>query len=141
MKKIFFSLLITLITISLNAQDRNEISIRNMLSKQEAAWNTGNLQSFMKGYWVNDSLLFIGKNGPKYGYETTLENYKKGYPDTAYMGKFTSTILSIKKLSNQYYFIVGKWFLKRSVGDATGYYTLLIRKINGEWVIVADHSS
>ena len=112
-----------------------------MLSKQEAAWNTGNLQSFMKGYWVNDSLLFIGKNGPKYGYETTLENYKKGYPDTAHMGKFTSTILSIKKLSNQYYYVVGKWFLKRSVGDATGYYTLLIRKINGEWVIVADHSS
>ncbi len=141
MKKIFFSLLIISITISLKAQDKNEIAIRNMLSKQEAAWNTGNLQSFMKGYWVNDSLLFIGKNGPKYGYETTLENYKKGYPDTAHMGKFTSTILSIKKLSNQYYYVVGKWFLKRSVGDATGYYTLLIRKINGEWVIVADHSS
>lgn len=141
MKKIFFFLVITSITISSNAQDKNEIAIRNMLSKQEAAWNTGNLQSFMNGYWVNDSLLFIGKNGPKYGYQTTLENYKKGYPDTAHMGKFTSTILSIKKLSNQYYFVVGKWFLKRSVGDATGHYTLLIKKINGEWVIVADHSS
>ncbi len=141
MKKIFFFLVITSITISLNAQDKNEKAIRNMLSKQEAAWNTGKLESFMKGYWVNDSLLFIGKNGPKYGYQTTLENYKKGYPDTAHMGKFTSTILSIKKLSNQYYFVVGKWFLKRTVGDATGHYTLLIRKINGEWVIVADHSS
>ena len=112
-----------------------------MLSAQETEWNKGNLESFMKGYWQNDSLLFIGKNGPKFGYETTLENYKKGYPDTAHMGKFTSTIISMKKLSKSYYFVVGKWFLKRSVGDATGYYTLLIQKINGEWVIVADHSS
>lgn len=141
MKKIFCLQFIILLNITLKAQDKNEIAIRNMLSKQEAAWNTGNLQNFMKGYWVNDSLLFIGKNGPKYGYQTTLENYKKGYPDTAHMGKFTSTILSIKKISEQYYFVVGKWFLKRSVGDATGYYTLLIRKIKGEWVIVADHSS
>lgn len=141
MKKIILSVLIITITISTKAQDKNIIAIKSMLSKQEAAWNTGNLENFMKGYWVNDSLLFIGKSGPKYGYQTTLENYKKGYPDTAHMGKFTSSILSIKRLSLDYYYVVGKWFLKRSVGDATGYYTLLIRKIKGEWVIVADHSS
>lgn len=141
MKKIILFVLIITITISTKAQDKNIIAIKSMLSKQEAAWNTGNLENFMKGYWVNDSLLFIGKSGPKYGYQTTLENYKKGYPDTAHMGKFTSTILSIKRLSLDYYYVVGKWFLKRSVGDATGYYTLLIRKIKGEWVIVADHSS
>lgn len=141
MKKIIFLLYISTICITIQAQVTDEAAIRNMLTKQEAAWNTGNLQNFMKGYWVNDSLLFIGKNVPKYGYETTLENYKKGYPDTAHMGKFTSSILSIKQLSNYYYFVVGKWFLKRSVGDATGYYTLLIKKINGEWVIIADHSS
>ncbi len=141
MKKIILSVLIITITISTKAQDKNIIAIKSMLSKQEAAWNTGNLENFMKGYWVNDSLLFIGKSGPKYGYQTTLENYKNGYPDTAHMGKFTSSILSIKRLSLDYYYVVGKWFLKRSVGDATGYYTLLIRKIKGEWVIVADHSS
>lgn len=112
-----------------------------MLQAQEKEWNNGNLEAFMKGYWQNDSLLFIGKNGPKYGYTTTLENYKKGYPDTARMGKFTSTILCIKKLSREYYFVVGKWYLKRTVGDVSGHYTLLIKKINGEWVIVADHSS
>ena len=140
MKKIFIITLL-FITSSSFSQNKNETVIRKMLSAQETEWNKGNLESFMKGYWQNDSLLFIGKNGPKFGYETTLENYKKGYPDTAHMGKFTSTIISIKKLSKSYYFVVGKWFLKRSVGDATGYYTLLIQKINGEWVIVADHSS
>jgi hypothetical protein len=57
------------------------------------------------------------------------------------MGKFTSTIVNMKRLSSEYYFVTGKWFLKRTVGDVSGYYTLLIRKINGKWVVVADHSS
>ena len=140
MKKIFLISLLFITTISF-AQNKNEIAIRKMLAAQETEWNNGNLEAFMKGYWQNDSLLFIGKTGPKYGYATTLANYKKGYPDTVQMGKFTSTILSIKKLSKNYYFVVGKWYLKRSVGDISGHYTLLIRKIKAEWVIVADHSS
>jgi ketosteroid isomerase-like protein len=140
MKQILFAAL-CFISLSTLAQNKNETAILKMLQAQETAWNNGNLETFMKGYWQNDSLLFIGKNGPKYGFNTTLENYKKGYPDTARMGKFTSTILSMKKLSKEYYFIVGKWYLKRTVGDVSGHYTLLIRKINGEWVIVADHSS
>ena len=129
------------VSISAFSQNKDETAILKMLQAQEKEWNNGNLEAFMKGYWQNDSLLFIGKNGPKYGYNITLENYKKGYPDTARMGKFTSTILSMKKLSKEYYFVVGKWYLKRSVGDVIGHYTLLIRKINGEWVIIADHSS
>ena len=128
-------------TFFAQAQNKNENAIRAMLSAQEAAWNTGNLEQFMIGYWQSDSLMFIGKNGPTYGYDKTLENYKKGYPDTAHMGKFTSTIVSMKRLSAKYYFVTGKWFLKRTIGDVSGYYTLLIRKTNGKWVVVADHSS
>jgi ketosteroid isomerase-like protein len=128
-------------TIFAQAQNKDQNAIRAMLSAQEAAWNNGNLEQFMIGYWQSDSLMFIGKNGPTYGYDKTLENYKKGYPDTAHMGKFTSTIISMKRLSPEYYFVTGKWFLKRTVGDVSGYYTLLIRKINGKWVVVADHSS
>lgn len=123
------------------AQSKAEKAITKMLKQQETAWNNGDLDKFMIGYWQNDSLMFIGKSGPTYSYEKTLANYKKGYPDTAHMGKFTSTLISIKKLSKQYYFVTGGWYLKRSVGDAKGYYTLLIRKIKGEWVIVVDHSS
>jgi ketosteroid isomerase-like protein len=128
-------------TLFAQAQNKDENAVRAMLSAQEAAWNTGNLEQFMIGYWQSDSLMFIGKNGPTYGYNKTLANYKKGYPDTAHMGKFTSTIVNMKRLSSEYYFVTGKWFLKRTVGDVSGYYTLLIRKINGKWVVVADHSS
>jgi ketosteroid isomerase-like protein len=132
---------ILLLHTSMQAQKTNEQIIIGILQQQEAAWNTGNLEAFMQGYWQNDSLLFIGKNGPTYGYTKTLANYKKGYPDTAYMGKFKSTILQMQPLSENCYFVVGKWELFRTIGNISGHYTLVFKKIKGEWKIVADHSS
>jgi len=123
------------------AQNKNEQAIRKMLAAQVEQWNNGNIDGYMRGYWENDSLLFVGSKGPKYGYTPTLERYKEAYPDVAHMGKLTSVITRIDQLSDQYYFVVGKWALARSVGDISGSYTLLIRKINGKWVIVCDHSS
>jgi ketosteroid isomerase-like protein len=123
------------------AQNKDELAIKALLNEQTKAWNNGDLESFMKGYWESDSLLFIGKSGAKYGYKTTLENYKKGYPDTAAMGKLRFDILQIKRLSVIYFFVVGKWHLQRTIGDLEGHYTLLIKKVKNKWVIVADHSS
>jgi hypothetical protein len=57
------------------------------------------------------------------------------------MGKLAFDIIQIKPLSADYYFVVGKWMLKRSIGDISGHYTLLMHRIKGEWKIVADHSS
>ncbi len=141
MKKIFFAFLMLAFVKTSFAQKNDEALIKTMLKDQENAWNLGNLEKFMIGYWESDSLLFIGKNGPKYGYSTTLENYKKSYGDTTKMGKFTSTIISMQKLSSQVYFVVGKWYLKRSIGDLQGHYTLIVQKKKGKWVITADHSS
>ena len=138
-----YFVLIAVLTISFSAraQNKDETAIKNMLAAQVTEWNKGNIAGYMKGYWENDSLLFIGKNGPTYGYNATLDRYKKGYPDAEHMGQLTSAILSMKQLSPEYYFVVGKWELKRTAGDLSGSYTLLIKKINNEWVIVADHSS
>jgi ketosteroid isomerase-like protein len=119
----------------------DEAAIRSMLAAQVTEWNKGNVAGYMHGYWESDSLVFIGKNGPTYGYNPTLERYKKSYPDAAHMGKLTSTLTSVTRLSDDHYFVIGKWALARSVGDLSGAYTLLIKKINGEWVIVVDHSS
>jgi len=128
-------------TLAATAQHKDEQQIRTMLAAQVTEWNKGNIEGYMKGYWESDSLLFIGSKGPRYGYKETLEKYKLAYPDTAHMGKLTSTILSIKKLSADYYFILGSWALERSVGNVSGSYTLLLRRIKGVWVIVCDHSS
>ena len=140
MKRILFSLLV-IGCLQTSAQSKDETAIRQLLQKQTAAWNKGDLENFMKGYWDNDSLMFIGTRGVTYGYKNTLESYKKGYPDTAAMGKLTFTLIQVKELSKDYYHVTGKWFLKRSIGDVGGHFTLLFRKFKDRWVIVADHSS
>ena len=125
----------------LHAQSSDEKAILQLLDDQTKYWNQGNIEAFTKGYWNNDSLMFIGQSGVTYGYRNMLANYKKNYSDTVKMGKLTFDIIKVQQVSAEYYFVVGKWFLKRSVGDLKGHYTLLFRKINNEWVIVADHSS
>jgi ketosteroid isomerase-like protein len=95
----------------------------------------------MQTYWKSDSLLFVGKNGPKYGWQTTLDNYRKSYPDKAAMGILSFDIKQIQIISSQDAFVLGAWHLKREKDEPQGYFTLLLKKINGEWKIVADHSS
>ena len=123
------------------SQANDELTIRKVLDNQIKGWNNGDIEGFMQGYWKNDSLMFIGKNGIHWGWQTTLENYKKNYPDTAAMGKLSFDILVVKKLSPEYFYVVGKWMLTRSIGDLSGHYNLLFKKINGIWLIIADHSS
>ena len=159
MKKIL-ALLFILFVQNLNAQNKdttknetiecfvivsdekdNIKSIQAILDNQIAAWNNGNLDAFMNGYLETDSLVFIGKNGPTYGYKNTLANYKKSYPDTSHMGKLNFDIVSMKPLGPNYYFVIGKWHLQRTVGDLNGVYTLLLKKTKDGWKIIADHSS
>ena len=123
------------------SQPENETAIRNVMSKQVEAWNKGDINAFMQTYWKSDSLMFIGSTTPVYGWQTTLEHYKKRYPDTATMGKLSFNLINLKPLSSEYYFVTGEWHLKRSAGNIGGYFTLLFRKINGNWVIVVYHTS
>jgi ketosteroid isomerase-like protein len=139
--KFLFLLLWVSLGLLSNAQSRDEKEIRQLLTTQTAAWNQGNIEGFMQTYWKSDSLMFIGKNGIKWGWQTTLNNYKKSYPDTTAMGKLSFDILQVKKLSTEYYYVVGKWMLKRTIGDLSGHYDLLLRRIKGRWYIIADHSS
>jgi hypothetical protein len=140
MKKIIL-LIFCFASVHVFAQSKDEAAIRKLLDRQSNDWNNGNIPGFMEGYWKSDSLMFIGKSGITYGWNNTLSNYKKGYPDAAAMGKLSFTIIKVKKLSGKNYWVVGKWFLKRTIGDVGGHFDLLFEKINGQWVIIADHSS
>jgi len=120
---------------------KNETAIRALLAAQTKAWNEGDLVGFMEGYLLSDSLLFVGKSGPTYGFTNTLNNYKKGYPDTASMGKLTFTLLALTPIEKKHYRVLGKWSLQRSKGDVSGYFTLLLQKIKGKWFVIQDHSS
>jgi len=136
----FFFILVSCWASVAMAQSPQE-SIQLIMGKQTAAWNRGDIPAFMEGYWKSDSLQFVGQSGVTYGWQKTLDNYKKHYPDTANMGQLTFDILEIKPLSKDYCYVLGKWFLKRSVGDVGGHFTLLFKKFKDGWKIVADHSS
>jgi ketosteroid isomerase-like protein len=123
------------------AQNKEVNAIKSILENQTASWNKGDLNSFMAGYLHSDSLVFIGKSGPTYGYDNTLANYKKSYPDTSHMGKLHFDIVSIKPLNSNHYFVIGKWFLTRTVGNVNGVFTLVLRKTKEGWKIISDHSN
>lgn len=141
MRKLILSVIVVFSVVIVSAQSKDETIIRSTLETQRLAWNEGNVEKFMEAYWKSDSLMFIGKSGVTYGWQNTMDNYKKGYPDTAAMGKLAFDILHVKRLSVMYFSVVGKWHLTRSIGDVGGHFTLIFKKVKNKWVIVSDHSS
>lgn len=142
MKKCFFLLAIAgFFATASSAQTKTQQAIIALLDKQSTAWNAGDLTGFMEGYWRSDSLLFLGKSGATYGWQATLDNYRKGYPDTVAMGKLRFELLRIEPIEKNHVFVVGKWFLSRKIGNLQGAFSIILRKIRGQWVIVSDHSS
>ena len=138
---VFTGLIFLLALCSCSSEMTAEKEIEDRLMLQQECWNAGDLECFMIGYWQSDSLVFMGKNGPIYGYVNTLERYKKDYPDRASMGNLKFDIIRISQVSAQVYFVAGKYHLKRDIGDVEGYFTLVWKKVGGDWTIVADHSS
>ena len=142
--KISLLILFSSIAFVSNAQDKkqskDQITIVLQMTEQEVFWNKGLIDDFMTFYWKSDSLEFIGSKGLTYGWQKTLENYKKGYPTKEAMGQLYFTILENKQLSKNYIYIVGKWQLTKEKPTG-GHFTLLWKKINNKWVIISDHTS
>lgn len=120
---------------------QEQAKIVQLLETQRQAWNKGDVNGFMQGYWQSDSLLFVGSTGPVYGWKTTLENYKKRYRGKTAMGNLTFDIKEVRLLDDNNAFVLGGWKLKRQADSPGGFFTLLLKKFNGVWKIVADHSS
>lgn len=141
MKKALFSLLFLFFLLEGYAQPSDKDQILKLLEDQRLAWNKGDVEEYMQGYVKSDSLLYVGKTGPKYGWSNTLNNYKKSYPDKQAMGYLSFDIKDVKILSPEYAFVLGAWKLKREKDEPGGYFTLIVRKIKGEWKVISDHSS
>jgi ketosteroid isomerase-like protein len=144
MNKLSFFIIGLLFSFSVSAQvsSNDQKAILALLSKQQNDWNVGDIPAFMEGYWKSDSLCFIGANGPTYGWQNTLDNYKRRYPDRATMGTLRFDIIKINVFEKKTGLVIGKWHLTRpEKGDVGGHYTLALRKINGQWRIINDHTS
>lgn len=144
MQKIIFSILIICFFTNISfAQNKDFEKIKKLMTIQSECWNKGDIDCFMETYWKSKELQFIGSRGPTYGWQNTLDNYKKSYPNKDAMGQLTFDIINMDKRSKKVISVVGKWHLKRKadLGDLEGHFLLILKKMKGNWVIVADHSS
>ncbi|MEQ9425239.1 MAG: DUF4440 domain-containing protein [Cyclobacteriaceae bacterium] len=139
MKKTFSVLMLSLI-IQLTYGQTDKEQVLKVLDDQTVCWNKADIDCFMEGYWKSDSLMFVGSKGITYGWQGTLDRYKKSYPDSESMGKLRFEIMEANPMGMDVYFVVGKFFLSRTIGDLDGIFTLIFRTIDNKWVIAADQT-
>jgi len=138
-------LLVLLLTAGIgNAQSGNsetEKAIKQVMLDQTAAWNRGDIDAFMRGYWNSDKLVFVSGDSVTRGWQPTLQRYKKSYDTRAKMGTLTFSDLEITELSKDSAVVLGSWSLAREGDDPHGKFTLTFRKFREGWRIIIDHTS
>jgi beta-aspartyl-peptidase (threonine type) len=119
-----------------------ERDVRKLLDDQVDAWNKGDLEGFMKGYWKSQDLSFYSGRNIEKGWDATYERYKKRYQSEGKeMGTLTFTDLLIEKIADDAFLVRGRWKLKLSDATPDGLYTLIVKKQREGWRIVHDHTS
>ncbi len=128
------------LTVAQSKDDKAKNAIRKVMDEQVVAWNNGNLEEFMRGYWNSPSMTFVSSGKITKGWQPTLDNYKKSYSSKAQMGILTFSDLEITILSKESAVVLGKWALQREKDNPKGLFTLTFRKFKEGWRIILDHT-
>lgn len=129
------------ITLAQSSNEKIKSAIRKVMDEQTVAWNNGDIDSFMKGYWNSPELTFVSGTKVTKGWQPTLENYKKSYDSKAKMGVLTFSGLEFTILGKDSAVVLGKWSLQREKDNPNGLFTLTFRKLKDGWRIILDHTS
>jgi len=124
-----------------SSHDADRADIHTVLKSQQAAWNRGDVDAFLVGYWQSPELTFSGSNGVSRGWDGVLARYKKIYPDRSTMGELTFSDLEFRFLGPDAALVLGKWHLKREMGDIGGVFSLVWQRFPEGWKIIHDHTS
>ena len=119
----------------------DESQIRAVLDAQVAAWNRGDVDSFMHGYWKSPSTLFVGANGVTRGWQAVLDRYHRTYPSRAAMGHLKFSKLEVQQDCPRSALVIGQYHLQREHDSPSGVFTLSFRKFPDGWRIVVDHTT
>jgi uncharacterized protein (TIGR02246 family) len=118
--------------------------VRTLLKNSEEAWNRGDLVEFASTYEDAPDTTFIGREVTRGGTQAILERYRRTYPTRDAMGKLAFSEIEIRMLAADVALATGKYELKRTAaagGDASGRFTLILRRSAAGWKIIHDHSS
>ncbi len=116
-------------------------AVRAVLSAKQTAWNRGDVDAFVVGYWHSPELTFSGSSGVARGWDGVLARYKKNYPDSAAMGHLDFSELEFRFLGPDAALVLGRWHLKREKDDVGGVFTLVWQRFPDGWKIIHDHTS
>lgn len=117
-------------------------AIERVLTEQAAAWNRGDLEAFMDGYWRSPDLVFTSGGNVQRGWQTTLDRYRAAYGErTDTMGTLSFSDLEVHALDRGSAWVLGRWALETGDGSRGGVFSLVLRDIDGRWVIVHDHTT
>lgn len=150
MKCIFYIIMTSFLVLSCSRGEKQVViaevkkEVRNdILQQMEASrqcWNKGDLEGYMQVYWASDSMCFMGLNTITYGWELTLNRYKKGYPSAAHRGELSYEFMDFNQLSDDCVLVIGRFHLERKMGNSEGNFSLIWKNINQEWKIILDHT-
>jgi ketosteroid isomerase-like protein len=115
--------------------------IEAVLKTQQEAWNRGDIDAFLEGYWHSPELTFSGSGGVARGWDGVLARYHKGYPNRAAMGRLTFSGLEFHFLGPKACLVLGNWHLDRASGDVGGVFSLVFQEFPEGWKIIHDHTS
>ncbi len=133
--------------------------LTRVLDAQADAWNRADLHAFMQTYWRSEELSFSAGGKTTRGWNTTLERYQSRYPDPAAMGVLTFDVDEVRALGPAAALLLGRYHLTRAARDGSGpasspaqgapraaevlsgNFTLIFRRVDGQWRIVHDHTS
>jgi uncharacterized protein (TIGR02246 family) len=115
--------------------------IRAVLDAQQDAWNRGDVDAFLVGYWHSPELTFSGSSGVSHGWDGVMARYKKNYPDRVAMGQLDFSELEFRFLGPDAALVLGRWHLKRESGDIGGVFSLVWQRFPDGWKIIHDHTS
>jgi ketosteroid isomerase-like protein len=126
---------------SQSKDEKAKLAIRKVMDEQTSAWNKGDIDGFMLGYWNSPEMTFVSGTNVTKGWQPTLDRYKKGYDSKAKMGVLTFSDLEITLLGKDSAVVLGKWSLQREKDNPNGLFTLTFRKFKDGWRIILDHTS
>jgi uncharacterized protein (TIGR02246 family) len=128
-------------TKAADAREADKAAITAVLNRQQEAWNRGDVDAFLLGYWHSPELTFSGSSGVSRGWDGVMARYKKNYPDQAAMGHLDFSELEYRFLGPDAALVLGRWHLNRDKGDAGGVFSLVWQRLPEGWKIIHDHTS
>jgi ketosteroid isomerase-like protein len=122
-------------------QEQNQSAILQVMKLQQVAWNHGDIEGFMDGYWRSHDVVFISGDTATRGWQTVHDRYRSRYSDPEKMGQLTFSHVEVRMFGYDGALVFGQWELERAADHPHGRFTLVFRKTPQGWKIVHDHTS